>query len=87
MSGSLLTRIPEESFSSLASLRIRDLMWLSVSESNIQAFDCSLVPLTLSCLDISHNEVPSLDSFTTLLVSCLDAGFSQILGRVADCDG
>ena len=56
-------------------------MWLGVSESRIQAVDCSLVPLTLSWFDISHSEMPSLDSFTDLhsgLISYLDAGFSQL---------
>ena len=54
-------------------------MWLNVSENNIQAFDYSLVPLTLSCLDTSHSEVPSLDSFKALLISCLDTGSSQLV--------
>ena len=56
-------------------------MGLGVSESRIRAVDCSLVPLTLSWFDISHSEVPSLDSFTDLhssLISYLDAGFSQL---------
>ena len=62
--------------------RVPELMWLNVSENNIQAFDYSLVPLTLSWLDISHNEVPSLDSFTALhssLISYLDASFNQLV--------
>ena len=63
-------------------------MGLGVSESRIRAVDCSLVPLTLSWFDISHSEVPSLDSFTDLhsglisyhsgLISYRDAGFSQL---------
>ena len=56
-------------------------MWLNVSKNRIQAVDCSLVPLTLSWFDISHSEVPSLDSFTDLhsgLISYRDAGFSQL---------
>ena len=55
-----------------------ELMWLSVSESNIQAVDCSLVLLTLGWLD----RVPSLDGFTALhcnLTSYLDAGFNQLV--------
>ena len=59
MSGSLLTRIPEESSSSLASLRIQQ--W------------------HLSCLDTSHSEVPSLDTFKALVISCLDTGSSQLV--------
>ena len=56
-------------------------MGLGVSESRIRAVDCSLVPLTLSWFDISHSEVPSLDSFTDLhsgLISYRDAGLSQL---------
>ena len=61
--------------------RVPELMGLGVSESRIRAVDCSLVPLTLSWFDISHSEVPSLDSFTDLhsgLISYRDAGFSQL---------
>ena len=50
---------------------VPELMRPGVSEDGIY----SLVPLIISWLDISHNEVPSLDSFTDLhsgLISYLD---------------
>ena len=60
---------------------VSELTWLNVSDNNIQAFDYSEVPLTLSWLDLSHNSVARLDSHADLRashISYLDASFNKL---------
>ena len=61
MSGSSLTRIPEESLSSLASLRILDLSCLDTSHSEVPSLD-SFKALLISCLDTGSSQLVQLES-------------------------
>ena len=61
---------------------VPELTWLNVSDNNIRVFDYSMVPITLSWLDISHNSLSRMESHADLhnsKISYLDASFNHLV--------
>ena len=58
------------------------LIWLNVSDNNIQHFDYALFPRSLAWLDISHNEISIIKNFFDIqksAISYLDLSFNQLV--------
>ena len=61
--------------------KLPQLIWLNVSNNEIQEFDYTLVPSTLHWLDISHNQIFHLGNYFNIensSLTFLDAGFNKI---------
>ena len=63
------------------------LIWLNVSDNNIQHFDYALFPRSLAWLDISHNEISIIKNFFDIqksAISYLDLSFNQLVQKTLE---